>query len=130
MKRQPPGRSIGSVVLPGTQAQATLDDAREFLASAAWYRERGVPHRRGYLLSGLPGTGKSSLIQAIASELSLPIYLLSLSSDLLDDLTLDRLMQSMEITPSILLLEDVDVASEVATKGGGGSEVARGAVGR
>jgi hypothetical protein len=61
------------------------------------------------------------LIQAIASELSLPIYLLSLSSDLLDDLTLDRLMQSMEITPSILLLEDVDVASEVATKGGGGS---------
>jgi chaperone BCS1 len=120
LKKQPPGRSISSVVLPRAksgagrdQAEALLEDARDFFASAAWYRERGVPHRRGYLLSGLPGTGKSSLVQAIASELSLPIYLLSLSSDLLDDLTLARLMQSMDITPSIVLIEDVDAMSDI-----------------
>ncbi|KAK5188577.1 hypothetical protein LTR92_011386 [Exophiala xenobiotica] len=27
--------------------------------TATWYAERGIPHRRGYLLSGPPGTGKS-----------------------------------------------------------------------
>ena len=120
LKKQPPGRSISSVVLPRAksgagrdQAEALLDDARDFFASAAWYRERGVPHRRGYLLSGPPGTGKSSLVQAVASELSLPIYLLSLSSDLLDDLTLARLMQSMDISPSIVLIEDVDAMSDI-----------------
>jgi len=34
-----------------------LEDAREFLASEAWYTERGIPYRRGYLLHGVPGGG-------------------------------------------------------------------------
>ena len=37
--------------------QALLEDAREFLASEAWYTERGIPYRRGYLLHGVPGGG-------------------------------------------------------------------------
>lgn len=38
--------------------QALLEDAREFLASEAWYTERGIPYRRGYLLHGVPGGGR------------------------------------------------------------------------
>lgn len=34
-------------------------DAQEFLATEDWYVEAGIPHRRGYLLHGPPGTGKS-----------------------------------------------------------------------
>ena len=85
-----------------------LADAKEFLVSERWYTERGIPYRRGYLLWGIPGGGKSSLVMAIASELKLPIYSLQLSSQALTDESLHRLLQNMTITPSILLLEDID----------------------
>lgn len=118
--RKQPGRSIASVVLPQCpagcelegmdQAEALLEDAREFLASESWYSERGIPYRRGYLLHGIPGGGKSSLIMAVASELRLPIYMLQLSSELISDETLNSLLQhGMHDPPTILLLEDVDL---------------------
>ncbi|CAE8660898.1 unnamed protein product, partial [Polarella glacialis] len=114
--RKQPGRSISSVVLPRCpltgldQAEALMEDAREFLASEMWYTERGIPYRRGYMLYGVPGGGKSSLVMAVASELRLPIYMLQLSSELMSDDTLNSLMQhGMHDPPTILLLEDVDL---------------------
>ena len=47
------------------QAEDLLEDAREFLESERWYTERGIPYRRGYLLHGIPGGGKSSLVAAV-----------------------------------------------------------------
>eukprot|EP00929_Paragymnodinium_shiwhaense_P005464 TRINITY_DN10747_c0_g1_i1.p1 TRINITY_DN10747_c0_g1~~TRINITY_DN10747_c0_g1_i1.p1 ORF type:complete len:689 (-),score=177.97 TRINITY_DN10747_c0_g1_i1:334-2400(-) len=114
--KKQPGRSISSVVLPRLpgsdldMAEALLEDAREFLASERWYTERGIPYRRGYMLHGIPGGGKSSLVMAVASELRLPIYMLQLSSELMSDETLNTLLQyGMHDPPTILLLEDVDL---------------------
>ena len=131
--KKQPGRSIQSVILPTAtqvpgkdngkcsnftgkkidQAEALLEDAREFLESERWYTERGIPYRRGYLLHGIPGGGKSSLVSAVASELKLPIYILQLSNELLTDDGLARLFQTMTLNPSIILLEDIDAASEL-----------------
>ena len=60
-------------MLDGSEAHDILRDASEFLASERWYAERGVPFRRGYLLHGLAGSGKTSLVQALAGELQVPI---------------------------------------------------------
>ena len=98
---------------PLDQAEALLADAREFLESERWYTERGIPYRRGYLLYGIPGGGKSSLVAAVASELKLPIYMLQLSNELLTDDSLHKLFQTMTLNPSILLLEDIDAASDL-----------------
>ena len=50
-----------------------------------------------------------SLVMAVASELQLPVYLLQLSSDEMDDEALMKLMGwGMNRVPSILLLEDID----------------------
>ncbi|KAM7427693.1 mitochondrial chaperone [Porites harrisoni] len=69
----------------------------------------GIPYRRGYLLFGPPGCGKSSFIQALAGELDYSICVMNLSDRSLSD---DRLIHLMSCAPqqSIVLLEDIDAA--------------------
>ena len=59
-----------------------LEDMRDYLhpSTRRWYSNRGIPYRRGYLLFGKPGTGKSSLSFAIAGYFKLKIYIVSLNS--------------------------------------------------
>jgi chaperone BCS1 len=71
--------------------------------------DRGIPYRRGYLLHGSPGSGKSSFVAALAGDLGLDICVLNLNEPGLTD---DRLQHAMVNLPpdSLLLLEDVDAA--------------------
>ncbi|EJD32722.1 P-loop containing nucleoside triphosphate hydrolase protein [Auricularia subglabra TFB-10046 SS5] len=88
---------------------SVLNDVREFLASESWYYERGIPFRRGYLLHGVPGAGKTSLIHSIVGELNLDIYVITLSRRGLDDAALNRLVSRIP-TRAIALMEDIDAA--------------------
>lgn len=67
----------------------------------------GVPYRRGYLLYGPPGCGKSSLITALAGEMNYNICVLSLNDTKMSDELLLSLMASVP-TQSLVILEDVD----------------------
>ncbi|KAJ7581155.1 BCS1 N terminal-domain-containing protein [Mycena floridula] len=80
-----------------------------FLNRRQWYVDRGIPYRRGYLLHGPPGSGKTSFIQALAGSLSYDISLLNLSERGLAD---DKLNYLLSNTPSnnFVLIEDVDAA--------------------
>merc|ERR1712232_606213 len=84
-----------------------------FFNSEAWYAERGVPYRRGYLFHGPPGCGKTSFVTAAAGVLDCPIYILNLAEPNLSDLGLLKLVT--EAPPhSMLLMEDVDAAFHCA----------------
>jgi chaperone BCS1 len=104
-------RPLGSVVLDTGISEKVLKDVQEFLKpeTQSWYLDRGIPYRRGYLLHGSPGSGKSSFVAAIAGELGLDICVLNLNEPGLTD---DRLQHAMVNLPqeSLLLLEDVDAA--------------------
>ncbi|GJJ06755.1 hypothetical protein Clacol_000951 [Clathrus columnatus] len=102
-------RPMSSIVLDPGVKEMLLEDTRDFLRSEKWYADRGIPFRRGYLLHGVPGSGKSSLIHAIAGELALDIYVVSLSSSWINDSTLNTLMGRVPAR-CILLLEDLDAA--------------------
>lgn len=102
-----PARPVASVVLKGDAARAIVDDARAFLRLERWYAERGIPYRRGYLLHGAPGSGKTSLVRAVAGELRLPVYQLPLSGAGVDDEAFHRLLRGTA-RRSVVLLEDVD----------------------
>ncbi|KDQ59685.1 hypothetical protein JAAARDRAFT_126837 [Jaapia argillacea MUCL 33604] len=102
-------RPLSSLALQPGAAEALLADAQEFLDTEKWYKSMGIPHRRGYLLHGPPGTGKTSTIYALAGELHLEVFVLSLSGPKVDDAYLRRAAAS--IPPrSILLIEDIDCA--------------------
>ncbi|RDW74588.1 BCS1 and AAA domain-containing protein [Aspergillus mulundensis] len=109
MARAP--RALSTVVLDKVQKDAFIDDIKEYLhpRTRRWYSNRGIPYRRGYLLHGPPGTGKTSLCFAAAGLLGLELYLLNLSSKSLDE---DELMALFSELPRrcIVLLEDVDCA--------------------
>ena len=80
---------------------------KRFQQSPSWYKEKGVPYRRGYLLYGPPGSGKTSFTQAIAGAMKLHICYLNLSGDTLDDDMLNRALNDAP-SDSIILLEDID----------------------
>ncbi|SJL09253.1 uncharacterized protein ARMOST_12630 [Armillaria ostoyae] len=102
-------RSMNFIILEPGVKDLLLEDARDFLDSKNWYAERGIPFRRGYLLYGVPGSGKTSLIHSIAGELGLDIYIISLSRVGLDDSSLDALINELP-ERCVALMEDIDAA--------------------
>lgn len=98
-------RPLDSVITPITKEFS--DDLESFLKSKDWYVERGIPYKRGYLLHGEPGNGKTSLTKVVASHADLDIYYLSLNdvTDKTMSLVLSRIYARKGF---ILLLEDLD----------------------
>ncbi|KAJ6525656.1 BCS1 N terminal-domain-containing protein [Mycena capillaripes] len=102
-------RPIQSVVLAPGIAENIEADIKAFLARRQWYADRGIPYRRGYLLHGPPGSGKTSFIQALAGSLSYDICILNLSERGLADDKLNHLLSNAP-ERSFVLIEDVDAA--------------------
>ena len=70
------------------------------------YDKYGIPYKRNYLLYGIPGTGKTSLIFSIASELNMGVSIFSFVPGI-DDTIFMKCVNSIPPN-SILLLEDID----------------------
>ncbi|PRP83758.1 hypothetical protein PROFUN_09090 [Planoprotostelium fungivorum] len=102
-------RSLSSVILESRVKDSVVDDVREFLESRQWYIDMGIPFRRGYLLYGFPGTGKSSFITALAGEMKMKLCIVSLNEKGMNDEQLHRLLNSAPPF-SFILLEDIDAA--------------------
>jgi len=90
-----------------TQVMDIVADVNEWLKRREWFIERGLPWKRGILLHGPGGTGKSSLVRAMAMHFGLPLNHFYLSS--MDDNDFKKAWESSASnTPCIILLEDFD----------------------
>lgn len=102
-------RPLNSVILDRGIKERIVDDVKDFLARQQWYVDRGIPYRRGYLLYGPPGSGKSSFVQALAGELDFGVAIVNLSERGMTDDKLAHLLTKLPAR-TILLLEDADAA--------------------
>jgi hypothetical protein len=100
-------------ILPEGMLQGLISDIRAFREAKSWYEGVGMPHRRGFLFKGIPGSGKTSAAQAIAAALEMHIYWINLAT-----MTDDDLLQAINGVGEndMLLIEDVDCVSATATR--------------
>ena len=82
-----------------------VDDCQQWLDSAEWYLSRSIPWRRGVLLHGPGGTGKSSLALATARKLKIPMYQFFLAT--MSDQEFINEWQTMH-APCAVLFEEFD----------------------
>jgi chaperone BCS1 len=103
-----PARPLDTIHLDHEVKQDLLADICDYIdpKTRRFYADRGIPYRRGYLLHGPPGTGKTSLCVAIAGIIKLPLYILRIAS-LQGDYELEHLFNSMP-SSCLVLMEDID----------------------
>jgi chaperone BCS1 len=112
-----PIRPVDTVFTKDNQGQMIVKSIKEFEGRREWCLSRGLPHRLGILLDGPAGTGKSSLLHAIASETGRSLYYLNLGS-VDDDKELTGLVSSgRNWKKTLLVIEDFDATGvKVARK--------------
>ena len=100
-----------------------------FCKNRKWYDEKGIPYTLGLLLSGAPGTGKTSTIKCLANETNRHICNINLNNDMtktqLENLFFNENLSVINpilgqtetycipLDQRIYVLEDVDCQSDI-----------------
>ncbi|RYC58601.1 hypothetical protein CHU98_g7607 [Xylaria longipes] len=102
-----PARPLDTVYLDDDVKKNLISDLEKYLnpRRRQFYSENGIPYRRGYLLHGPPGCGKSSLSLALAGFFGLDLYIVNFAS--IHEYELVSLFATLPAR-CFVLLEDID----------------------
>lgn len=109
-KKKHDTRTFNDVFISKSEKKELLDSITGFINNREWYKEHSIPYHFGIILHGPAGTGKSSVIKAIAEEYDAFVYYIEPG-------TLPRTLQEKQawcdiingnVKTSIVVIEDVD----------------------
>lgn len=84
-----------------------INDLEVFFSAKNWYEKHGMPWRRGYLLHGPPGTGKTTIARIVGKQYNMPLLSFDMAS--MTNSTFTSFWQSVSMrTPCVVLFEDFD----------------------
>ncbi len=85
-----------------------LNDMFLWRDSEKWFKERSIPWKKGLLLHGKPGTGKTAFVRALGQELNMPIVVFDLATMTNQDFNQEWRSTLSSHCPCICLFEDID----------------------
>ena len=98
-----------SLVLDSQVIELVKRDFQFFLEREDWFRKHRLPFRRGYLLYGPPGNGKTSVVRAMASDPAISAFALDFSNEQLHNDALTALFDAAaHEAPSLVIFEDLE----------------------
>jgi hypothetical protein len=103
--------NFDNLILHGDLKEQIQRDFRQFLAARATYEEYGVPWKRGVLLLGPAGNGKTHCVKAVVNLLARPcLYVRSLKSmhDTEESAIRQVFHRARQSVPCIVVWEDLD----------------------
>lgn len=103
--------SFDTLAMDPIKKKEIMDDLVNFSESKEYYAKIGKAWKRGYLLFGPPGTGKSTMIAAMANLLKYDVYDLELTS-VKDNTELRKLLIDTS-SKSIIVIEDIDCSLDL-----------------
>ena len=84
-----------------------FDDVQNFTTSEQNYKTQGHHYRKGYLLVGPPGCGKTSSVEIVATRHQLPVYSLNLAGSKMCNEHLSNLTKTLP-PRCVLLFDEID----------------------
>ena len=119
-----PKRPINTIYLKQGQREEISDKIENFFDDKTRdiYLQFGIPYKCVNLIYGPPGSGKTSIIKGLASQLDCDLYVLPISKDMLDTHFVDAfsyINQNDEEEPKrkIIVIEDIDTLFDDRKKG-------------
>ena len=105
-------RDINTIYLPTSKKEDIVKDISNFIKpeTKKKYMRFGVTYKRVYLFEGIPGSGKTSLIVALASKYGYGISIINYDKDM-DDKAFRTIIKDLP-EKTFLVLEDMDVMFE------------------
>jgi hypothetical protein len=103
-------KSDDVILLPDPVAETLIKEAQRFWLAADDFRKLGVLHKRGFLLMGPSGNGKSSIIGQISAYLlwKLDGLVLLVDDPAKADLALAKVRQAEPDRPVLAIVEDIE----------------------
>lgn len=110
--------SIDSLVLPGRSKEDLMQDVETFFASEALYQRYGLAWRRGLILVGPPGNGKTHAIKALVQHARRPcLYVRSFQSRTGPQSGVrGAFHQARRMAPCLMVMEDVESLVDAKTR--------------